>query len=262
MIATRQSGATSKNDRVAGHERRTARQKNRQWLAEALPGRDLAGWVVLLGGTSPLDFRLRVAQSHARQDLLPSFWSHAAIIRGRGGEDDWNLAEVSLDPPHGFGFVPRRNGVQDGKLSRYDDPRHYPNIACLHFPVKEAAYRPEYATFADALAKAAATFQTQRSALDMGTLLVEWLAFVWGAGDKGNPLLRGVGVPSAAFVEAAFSIAGVELTPGLSSQSSCPEAIWQAAVWWHAFYESEAAVTAEAAEGRYCVGQPAAAALD
>ena len=262
MIATRQSGATAKNDRVTEHERRTAKQRNRPWLAEALPDRDLAGWVLLLGGTSVVDFRLRVAQSHARQDLLPSFWSHAAILRGRAGEDDWDLAEVSLDPPRGFGFVPRRNGVQDGRLSHYDDPKRYPNIACLQFPVKEAAYRPEHASFADALATAVATFQTQRSALDVGALLVDWLGFAWGSGDKGNPLLKGVGVPGAAFVEAAFSIAGVELTPGLSSQSSCPEAIWQAAVWWHAFYKSDAAVTAEAAEGRYCVSQPAAAALD
>jgi hypothetical protein len=33
-----------------------------------------------------------------------------------------------------------------------------------------------------------------------------------------------------------MSIAGLELTPGLSSQSSCPEAIWQAAKWWYQFY--------------------------
>ena len=28
-----------------------------------------------------------------------------------------------------------------------------------------------------------------------------------------------------------------ELTPGLASRSSCPEAIWQAAKWWQEFYE-------------------------
>ena len=27
-----------------------------------------------------------------------------------------------------------------------------------------------------------------------------------------------------------------DLTPGLESRSSCPEAIWQAATWWHGFY--------------------------
>jgi hypothetical protein len=262
MIATRQSGAAEKNDRVTEHPRRPPRRRNRQWLAEALPDRDLSGWVLLLGGTAALDFRLRVAQSHARQDMLPSFWSHAAIIRGKAGDNDWNLSEVSLDPPQGFGFVPRRNGVQDAKLSRYDDARLYPNIACLHFPVKEATYRPEHDSFAAALEKAVATFQAQRGALDVGTQIVEWLGFVWGSGEKGNPLLKGVGIPSAAFVESAFSIAGVELTPGLSSQSSCPEAIWQAAVWWHPFYRSDAAATQEAPEGRYCLGQKAAAPLD
>ena len=32
MIATRQSGAAAKNDRVTEHERRTAKQRNRPWL--------------------------------------------------------------------------------------------------------------------------------------------------------------------------------------------------------------------------------------
>lgn len=261
MIATRQSGAAEKNSRLVEHARSRPKLTNRQWLAEALPDRDLAGWILLVGGTGVADFRLRVAQSHARQDLLPSFWSHAALVRSRSG-DDCDLYEVSLDPATGFGFVPRRNGVQEGKLSRYDQPKRYPNIAAVHFPVKEAAYQPEYDSFAAAVGKAVATFETQRSVVDIGSLIVEWLGFLWGAGDKGNPLLRGAGIPSAAFIEGAFSIAGLELTPGLASQSSCPEAIWQAAAWWHGFYRSDAAITSEAPEGCFCISQPAAAALD
>jgi hypothetical protein len=35
-------------------------------------------------------------------------------------------------------------------------------------------------------------------------------------------------------------MAGFELTPGLSSASSCPEAIWQSAKWWTYYYESAA----------------------
>jgi hypothetical protein len=38
-------------------------------------------------------------------------------------------------------------------------------------------------------------------------------------------------------MEAAFAARGFDLTPGLESRSSCPEAIWQAATWWHGFYQ-------------------------
>jgi hypothetical protein len=29
---------------------------------------------------------------------------------------------------------------------------------------------------------------------------------------------------------------GIELTPGLATRASCPEAMWQAARWWHPYY--------------------------
>jgi hypothetical protein len=69
------------------------------------------------------------------------------------------------------------------------------------------------------------------------------------------------------FAEAVFVALGIELTPGLSTRSSCPEAIWQAALWWHKYYEtrrvtadgggdSDAAAATPA--GVYWAGQPAA----
>ena len=38
-------------------------------------------FVLLFGGRSAYDFRLRVAQSPFRHDVSPSHWSHAAMIR-------------------------------------------------------------------------------------------------------------------------------------------------------------------------------------
>ena len=61
--------------------------------------------------------------------------------------------------------------------------------------------------------------------------MLPWLAFLWGVSGSTNPLLSGTGLPSSAFVETVFAMAGFELTPGLSSASSCPEAIWQSAKW-------------------------------
>ena len=59
-------------------------------------------------------------------------------------------------------------------------------------------------------------------------LIVRWLAFVWGAGRAGNPLLEGYGVPSSAMRKSSSALSDTT-APGLESRSSCPEAIWQAA---------------------------------
>jgi hypothetical protein len=45
------------------------------------------------------------------------------------------------------------------------------------------------------------------------------------------------------------------LTPGLSSASSCPEAMWQAAKWWTGFYEKTAAAPS-ASGGKSGKGKP------
>ena len=76
--------------------------------------------------------------------------------------------------------------------------------------------------------------------IDIPTLLLPWLGFVWGAGSTANPLLDGFGVPSAVLVETAFGMAEVEITPGLATASSCPEAIYQAAKWWTGYYTETA----------------------
>ena len=84
-----------------------------------------------------------------------------------------------------------------------------------------------------------------------------------------NPLLAGKGVPSAAFVEAVYRLGRIDLTPGLSSASSCPEAIWQSAKWWRAYYEQTSAPAADSNDaptppprGQFTLRQPAAAVLD
>jgi hypothetical protein len=259
MIGIRASTASKPNEQLR-ERARAASQTNSQWLAAALGAGDPRGAFLLVGGAGPIDFRLRVAQSHARSDLLPSFWSHAAIIRRAAGQRDWVLYEASLEPPRGFGRVAANNGIQAGRFAAYDDPLRYPNIACLQVRVSPQALGG--LTLPAKLDQAVATFRNQRALLDLPSLLVQWLSFAWGAGDQGNPLLKGAGVPSAVLVEGLYAIAGVELTPGLASQSSCPEAIWQSAKWWHEFYESEASLTEAPISGSYFLGQPAAAVIE
>jgi hypothetical protein len=173
-----------------------------------------------------------------------------ALFGAKSGARDWKLYEVQLNPTEGFGNVPNENGVQEGKLSNYDDPVRFPNIACINFFIRHKTINEEVNKF-----------RRLRSLIDIGSLIVQWLAFVWGVGEYGNPLLKGAGVPSAAFVEGVFAGAGVELTPGLSTRSSCPEAIWQSAKWWHEFYKSKAERT-KMPKGFYATGQKAAAVLE
>jgi hypothetical protein len=112
-------------------------------------------------------------------------------------------------------------------LEEYDDPQRYPNVAVVRF-----------AKIHDLVHNDIQRLQADRSILDLTALMLPWLGFVWGTGGAPNPLLNGTGLPSAAFVETIFAMAGFELTPGLSSASSCPEAIWQSAKWWTDFYKS------------------------
>jgi hypothetical protein len=69
--------------------------------------------------------------------------------------------------------------------------------------------------------------------------MIRWLAFVWGVARSGNPLLEGYGMPSAAMLDIVLGVVGYDLTPGLESRVSCPEAIWQAAKWWHEYYAGQ-----------------------
>ena len=82
-------------------------------------------------------------------------------------------------------------------------------------------------------------FQMQRAVLDAVDLLVRWIAYAWGVTQTTNPLLENRGMPSAAMLDVVFGAVGFDLTPGLESRASCPEAIWQAAKWWHNYYEEQ-----------------------
>jgi hypothetical protein len=253
MLNFRSSPSKEKNADLAKRNRRKKVEGNVEWVNTAVKDQPQSGAIVLLGGVSITDFRLRVAQSQVRQDLLPSFWSHIVLLN-KADAGDWLTWEVSLTPAAGFGEPPKTNGVQFSRLSAYDDPAKYPNIACFHIPFQDLTE--------EKIAETVRTFSLQRSLVDMPGLIAEWLGFVWGVLDTPNPLPRGLGIPGAVFAEAVYGALGMDLTPGLSGQSSCPEAVWQSAKWWHDFYESGASSATGRPRGYYCLDQPAAAVLE
>jgi hypothetical protein len=247
MLAIRHSQATAPNAALRDAPARRG-ETNGAWLRRV---RASSG-ILLLGGSSLAHFRIRVAQSHVRTDLSPSFWSLTGIL-----EDGQTFASVPFDGCPDPSEVPRTNGVQSCQIAEYNDPVRFPNIAVLHFTDDEQPIRDNIERV-----------KSQRSVIDLPTLMLPWLGYIWSVGQAANPLIGGHGLPSAAFVETVYGIAGIELTPGLSSASSCPEAIWAAAKWWHEFYGEEAGVggsaraSARTPSGHFAVRQPAAAVVD
>lgn len=256
MTRSIQSPAEKSNNRLVARRLAGQGETNRAWLARLGTRGDVRldeSGIILFGGSSLASFRMRVAQSSMRRDLFPSYWSHCGILLGEG-----EFATVSLAPGSDVSSVAARNGVVMAKLDDFDDPRRYPNVAVIRFALKH-----------DDVRKHIKRIQGDRSIVDLPAMMLRWLGFVWGVTGAVNPLADGIGLPSAAFVETVFAMAGCELTPGLSSRSSCPEAIWQSAKWWQEFYEKRTvpdSVPGEdtrfqgmTPEGFFVIRQPAAA---
>lgn len=230
----RNSQATHANPFVEKLERRSAKEDNLAWIARAVKKSPLSengttGYILLLGGSDPLSFRLRLAQAHVRPDLSPGTWSTAFFIPKLAANiGDSETIGISLTPADWyppFGFAPTTNAIQHGKLSQFASHEFYPNIALLSFPVNGKDIQ-----------KSLTKLETERLTIDLSALLLRWIQYAWGTGIPANPLGEGIGMPSAAMLETAFAANGFDLTPGLESRSSCPEAIWQAARWWHEYY--------------------------
>lgn len=233
--------------------------------ADAAPSGELANFawlestgyrdgVLLLGGTSIVDFRVRVAQSELRQDLLPSFWSTCGLLM-----DGKLLMTARVDAISNSSARVERNGLEAVALdadSYYGNPMFYPNIAILQFTNDHAAIKDHVARIGQ-----------ERNIVDLLAQVVAWLGYCWAVGNSGNPLMQGQGIPSATLLERAHGLAGIDLSPGLPSASSCPEAIWQAARWWYKAYdpvEPSVSLKSQSAafkpRGAYLIRQPAAAA--
>jgi hypothetical protein len=116
------SNSTEPNAKLR-EEPAKAGEGNRKWLGR-LGDED---GVILIGGTTLADFRVRVAQSALRDDVFPSHWSLAGILLSGG-----KFVSVSLNA-RDISVVPKTNGVCELLLDDYDDATRYPNIAVIRF---------------------------------------------------------------------------------------------------------------------------------
>lgn len=249
MITARISLGARRNHRIREVPRQDG-ESNAAWLARILPEDGDGARILLVGGASLPHFRLRTAQSQLRADLMPSFWSHAAILLP--GEAP-TIFQVSLEVGLDLAAVPAKNAISEVGLDAFDDPQRFPNLALLRFPGASV----------DTVREGVGHLRLARLSEDLVTPLVRWLGYVWGAQGATNPLLDGVALPGAALVDAAFAYASVDLVPSVSSRAACPEAIWQAALWWSGYYAGDAdGDDAAVPAGAYVIGQGAAAVVE
>ena len=164
----RRSSATSANQAIKKTTPKKG-QGNAKWFA----ARVRPGAVVLVGGASLEHFRLRVAQSHLRHDLLPSFWSIAGVA---ATSTSFLTVPITI---RDASTVPVTNGVESVRFSEIDDARRYPNVAVINFAEPSAP-----------IVENVRRLMKQRSALDLPTLMLPWLAFMWGAAEPAQPAHR------------------------------------------------------------------------
>ncbi|PCR95701.1 hypothetical protein C1X59_18960 [Pseudomonas sp. FW215-R2] len=235
---------SGRNPEIVEQERRRS-ESNDGWLERAFkdlgqPDLKKTTLLVLAGGKDQLATRVRIAQSALRNDRLPSYWSDCFLLKikddGLSGAKVFHVPLIQPARP----FATERNGVVEEDLAFLSNKDEWPNLALLAFPVDQR----------DVVSKLK-RFMIDRNSLDALEHILKWLAYAWGVSRTPNPVHEDMGFPSACMLEVAFSAAQLDLTPGLASKVSCPEAIWSTACYWQKYYEqSRGAVPL----GRYVIG--------
>ncbi len=133
---------------------------------------------------------------------------------------------MSLEPPGGFGFPTRDNGLQRATLPAYDNPERFPNIAVLRVPVTTS----EWLEPADDEVSILERFRMQRSVVDTTELFLEWLAFVWGR-SRQQPAVRRPGCAVGRDGGGGPQRGPLRRYSGPGDRANCPEAIWQTGRW-------------------------------
>ena len=210
---------------------RIKREPNLDWLKRAYESfalENVNGWsfIVLAGGKDVVSFRIRVAQSHLRGDMLPSFWSECALFKIQQGDfASAGFFNLPLFQPATATYAPTRNGLIELPFNKLPTQKDYPNLALLAIPVPQ-----------EQILLSLAEYQKARVSYDAVENILPWLAFVWGAGNAANPLMQNIGFPSAMMLSQVFNANGFDLAPGVNANLSTPETFWSGVKHWQDYY--------------------------
>lgn len=210
---------------------RIKREPNLEWLKRAYESfafDNIADWsfIVLAGGKDVASFRIRIAQSHLRGDMLPSFWSECALFKiEQNAFANASFFNLPLFQPAVATYAPTRNGLIEMPFNKLPTQKDYPNLALLAIPVPQQA-----------ILSALADYKKARVSYDAVENILPWLAFVWGAGNASNPLMQQIGFPSAMMLNQIFAANGFDLAPGVNANLSTPETFWSGVKHWQDYY--------------------------
>jgi len=210
---------------------RIKREANLDWLKRAFDSfalENIEGWsfIVLAGGKDVASFRIRVAQSHLRGDMLPSFWSECALFKIEQADfASAGFFNIPLFQPATATYAPTRNGLIELPFNKLPTQKDFPNLALLAIPVPQ-----------EKILLSLAEYQKARVSYDAVENILPWLAFVWGAGNATNPLMQQIGFPSAMMLNQIFGANGFDLAPGVNANLSAPETFWSGVKHWQDYY--------------------------
>lgn len=187
--------------------------------------------LLLVGGNDWRALAIRQAQAALRFDRRPSYWSHAALLLRLDAENPGKSSgfEVSFDPAQPQLHVPERNGVTPFQLQRYFDAGQYPNLGIASFSLPAGATQ----SARDALADAVTHPNRDVTHYPLWDRLGSWAAYSYAPHAVKNPLLAGLGVPSAMWCEMALQAIGVAATLSATDNNTCPELLWATLKHWH-----------------------------
>jgi len=206
-------------------------ESNPEWIKRAyesfsLDKNDDWSFLILAGGKDVISFRIRVAQSHLRSDMLPSFWSECALFKiEKGNFSTAKFCNLPLFQPEFETYAPARNGLVEQSFNKLSTKKDFPNIALLAIPVEQKK-----------IIQSLNKYKYERVSYDAVENILPWLAFVWGAGNAANPLMQQIGYPSAMMLNQIYSANGFDLAPGVNANLSAPETFWSGVKHWQDFY--------------------------
>ncbi len=210
---------------------RIKREPNLEWLKRAYDSfalENISDWsfIVLAGGKDVASFRIRLAQSRLRGDMLPSYWSDCALFKIHDGDlANGAFFNIPLFQPAAAPYAPARNGLVELPFTKLPTQKNYPNLALLAIPVPQ-----------EQILQSLAEYQRARVSYDAVENILPWLAFVWGTGNATNPLMQQMGLPSAVMLNQIFGANGFDLAPGVNANLSAPETFWSGVKYWQDYY--------------------------